>query len=229
MQELEKIMEEINAHAIEFEIFGTSDDYISVGWAKDIICKHMKNEEDILKFYYCESEDDYYIGKRVQNMYYARYADGGFTWFMSRYLPWGERVTAPETAWKEYTYPIEPKEIPFTEWLEGFIRKHMNDGWIPVEEEWPPFGQRLQATILHHEWVSDYDSAWVPEEEKIHHPEYTEVCEIYPIGEKWCYNCIEDDYNIDIAYIEPAKVLSRPVAEIIAWRPLPEPYRLEKS
>ena len=108
------------------------------------------------------------------------------------------------------------------------IRKHMNDGWIPVEEEWPPFGQRLQATILHHEWVSDYDSAWVPEEEKIYHPEYTEVCEIYPIGEKWCYNCIEDDYNIDIAYIEPAKVLSRPVAEIIAWRPLPEPYRPER-
>lgn len=114
--------------------------------------------------------------------------------------------------------------IPKTE-----VCKHMNDGWIPVEEEWPPFGQRLQATILHHEWVSDYDSAWVPEEEKIHHPEYTEVCEIYPIGEKWCYNCIEDDYNINIAYIEPAKVLSRPVAEIIAWRPLLEPYRPEGS
>ena len=113
--------------------------------------------------------------------------------------------------------------------IECIIQKHMNDGWIPVEEEWPPFGQRLQATILHHEWVSDYDSAWVPEEEKIYHPEYTEVCEIYPIGEKWCYNCIEDDYNIDIAYIEPAKVLSRPVAEIIAWRPLPEPYHPERS
>lgn len=120
-------------------------------------------------------------------------------------------------------------EISQLEKIEKIIRKHMNDGWIPVEEEWPPFGQRLQATILHHEWVSDYDSAWVPEEEKIYHPEYTEVCEIYPIGEKWCYNCIEDDYNIDIAYIEPAKVLSRPVAEIIAWRPLPEPYHPERS
>lgn len=146
MQELEKILEEIDAHAIEFEIFGTSDDYISVGWAKDIICKHMKNEEDILKFYYCESEDDYYIGKRVQNMYYARYADGGFTWFMSRYLPWGERVTAPETAWKEYTYPTEPKEIPFTEWLEGFIRKHMNDGWIPMEERLPIPNKEIWVT-----------------------------------------------------------------------------------
>ena len=43
MQELEKILEEIDAHAIEFEIFGTSDDYISVGWVKEIIRKHMND------------------------------------------------------------------------------------------------------------------------------------------------------------------------------------------
>lgn len=43
MRELEKILEEIDAHAIEFEIFGTSDDYISIGWVKDIIRKHMND------------------------------------------------------------------------------------------------------------------------------------------------------------------------------------------
>ncbi len=43
MQVLEKILEEIDAHAIEFEIFGTSDDYISVGWVKAIIRKHMND------------------------------------------------------------------------------------------------------------------------------------------------------------------------------------------
>ena len=43
MQELEKILEEIDAHAIEFEIFGTSDDYISIGWVKDIIRKHLND------------------------------------------------------------------------------------------------------------------------------------------------------------------------------------------
>lgn len=40
MQELE-ILEEIDAHAIEFETFGVSDDYISVGQVKEIIRKHM--------------------------------------------------------------------------------------------------------------------------------------------------------------------------------------------
>ena len=109
------------------------------------------------------------------------------------------------------------------------IRKHMNDGWIPVEKELPPLGQSLQATILHHEWVSDYDSSWVPPEEKIHHPEYTEVCEIYSVGAMWYYDCAEDDYHRDVAYIFPLKDLSNPVAEIIAWQPLPEPYRPERS
>ena len=41
---LEKILEEIEVHAIEFETFGVSDDYISVGWVKDIIRKHINNE-----------------------------------------------------------------------------------------------------------------------------------------------------------------------------------------
>lgn len=114
------------------------------------------------------------------------------------------------------------------------IRKHMNDkaedgGWIPVEKELPPLGQRLQATILHHEWVSDYDSSWVPDEEKVYHPAYTEVCEIYSVGAMWYYACAEDDYHRDVAYVFPLKGLSSPVEEIIAWRPLPEPYRLERS
>ena len=43
MQVLEKILEEIDAHAIEFETFGISDDYISVGWVKEIIRKHMND------------------------------------------------------------------------------------------------------------------------------------------------------------------------------------------
>ena len=43
MQELEKILEEIDAHSIEFEMFGVSDDYISVGWVKEIIRKHMND------------------------------------------------------------------------------------------------------------------------------------------------------------------------------------------
>lgn len=96
--------------------------YREIGTVEE--CKKAVKEEDILKFYYCESEDDYYLGQRVENKYYARYGKTGFTWFMSRYLPWGEHVIAPNTLWKEYTYPSEPKEIPFFEWLQGFMKKY---------------------------------------------------------------------------------------------------------
>ena len=96
--------------------------YREIGTVEE--CKKAVKEEDVLKFYYCESEDDYYIGERVGNFYYARYGETGFEWFMSRYLPWGEHVIAPNTVWKEYTYPSEPKEIPFFEWLQGFIKRY---------------------------------------------------------------------------------------------------------
>ena len=77
--------------------------YRKIGTVEE--CKKAVKEEDALKFYYCESEDDYYIGKRVGNFYYARYGETGFEWFMSRYLPWGEHVIAPNTLWKEHIYP----------------------------------------------------------------------------------------------------------------------------
>lgn len=96
--------------------------YRAIGTVEE--CRKSVKEEDVLKFYYCESKDDYYIGKRVGNFYYARYGETGFEWFMSRYLPWGEHVVSPHTLWKEYTYPSEPKEIPFFEWLQGFLKKY---------------------------------------------------------------------------------------------------------
>lgn len=82
-----------------------------------------ENEEDILKFYYCESEDKYLVGQRVDTMYYAEVGKTGLCFIMSRYLPWGEHVVAPHTVWKEHTYPSEPKEIPFFDWLQGYIKQ----------------------------------------------------------------------------------------------------------
>ena len=81
------------------------------------------NEEDILKFYYCESEDLYLVGQRHDTMYYGKVDKSGITFFMSRYLPWGQHVEGENSVWNGYTYPSEPKEIPFTEWLIGYIKQ----------------------------------------------------------------------------------------------------------
>ena len=197
MQELEKILEEIEKEQRSYEADHTWNYARGMEHTADTIRKHMKNEEDVLKFYYCESEDDYYLGQRVQNMYYARYADGCFTWFMSRYLPWGERVTAPETAWKEYTYPTEPKEIPFTEWLDGFIRKHMNDGWVLVEERLP----EVDADIEEH--IEDDD------------------CPEYNVTIRGASESTTLKYSPSGSWFDSNGY----VYDVIAWQPLPEPYK----
>ena len=73
---------------------------------------------------------------------------------------------------------------------QEIIRKHMNDGWIPVEERLPD--ESLNSVI-----------GW---------DEYRErCCFVQYYGGKWSLR----------ADREPIK--------IIAWRPLPEPYRPERS
>lgn len=97
------------------------------------------NEEDELKFYYVDSIDDYWIGRRLDHFYYAEWKDRlGFVWSKSRYLPWGEHVVAPDTLWKEHTYPSEPREIPFTEWIVGFMKK---------------YGSKVSEDCISRDWV----------------------------------------------------------------------------
>ena len=84
------------------------------------------DDENEIKFFYVESIDDYWIGGvRIDNFYYATWWSGmGFVWSHSRYLPWGEHIVDENTLWKEHTYPSEPKEMPFTEWIRGFVKKY---------------------------------------------------------------------------------------------------------
>ena len=103
--------------------------YRAIGTVEEL--QKAEKEEDILKFYYCDSEDSYLVGLRIGNFYYAHYIDGRWVFDMSRHLPWGEHVVDDTSTWKEHTYPSEPKEINFSEWLNGFIKKEC--GGTPEE------------------------------------------------------------------------------------------------
>lgn len=103
--------------------------YRAIGTVEEL--QKAEKEEDILKFYYCDSEDSYLVGIRIDNFYYAHWDGKRFVFNMSRYLPWGEHVVDDTAAWKEYTYPSEPREISFSEWLNGFIKKEC--GGTPEE------------------------------------------------------------------------------------------------
>lgn len=120
-------------------MFGTTQEYLSdmeklkqyeeLGTVEELSTR--VKEEDVLKFYYCESRDTYYVGKRLDTMYYAEvmvYTNGEvcLNYKMSRFLTWGEHVIDESSAWKEHTYPSEPKEISFSEWLKGFLKQRDN-------------------------------------------------------------------------------------------------------
>ena len=109
--------------------FEELEKYRAIGTVEEL--QKAEKEENILKFYYCDSEDSYLVGLRIGNYYYAHYIDGGWVFDMSRYLPWGEHVVDDTSAWKEHTYPSEPREINFSEWLNGFIKKEC--GGTPEE------------------------------------------------------------------------------------------------
>lgn len=55
------------------------------------------------------------------------------------------------------------------------VRSHMDeitkDDWIPVSERLPEPDKMVVVTVHCSEWISDYDSVWVSEDEKIHHSE----------------------------------------------------------
>ena len=85
----------------------------------------------------------------------------------------------------------------------NIIRKHMNDGWIPVEERLPE--DEIPTPKLVTALVPDRKARWdnsetfsVIVDTDVYDPEYTR---------KWeCYK-----------------------ENVIAWRPLPDPYRPERS
>ena len=83
---------------------------------------------------------------------------------------------------------------------EEIIRKHMNDGWIPVEErmpeekksvlvQWEKYDRHLNVTLTY------LDVMWLEDEE-------------------------------DVVF---ETINGIPNGRVIAWRPLPEPYRTERS
>ena len=67
-----------------------------------------------IKFYYQEDTGKYLVGLRSDTMYYAEPTLTGWSLCSSRYLPWGNTVDG-------YTYPQEPKEVEFRQWMHGIL------------------------------------------------------------------------------------------------------------
>lgn len=154
--------------------------YRAIGTVEEL--QKAEKEEDILKFYYCDSEDNYLVGLRIGNFYYAHYIDGRWVFDMSRHLPWGKHVVDDTAAWKEYTYPSEPREINFSEWINGFIKKEC--GGTPEECRVAVEKQTAKKPIIKYKQTNDS----VTEVEWKCPTCETNYIELAPCGE-WCRYC----------------------------------------
>lgn len=116
----------------------------------------------------------------------------------------------------------------------NIIRSHMDNGkdtnvpsnWIPVEERLPEAGGLVKVTVHSSEWISDYNSDWVSEEDKIHYPaEYNVYDGFLCRDEAWIFY---DKYNAEVTCVKEFGIDKGRVYDVVtAWMPiiLPEPYK----
>lgn len=112
--------------------------------------------------------------------------------------------------------------------IEEIIHSHMdeveNGGWISVSERLPEPYKLVEVTVHCSEWISDYDSAWVPENEKIHYDEeYLSRTGYADEGGDWLF------YDKDGCEVYCDKEFGTDKTDVYnvvtAWRTLPEPYK----
>ena len=70
------------------------------------------------------------------------------------------------------------RNVGWNECLET-MQRNTNNSWIPVSEKLPEVGKMVKVTVHSSEWIGDYYSYWVPEEEKTYHPEERNVYDGY--------------------------------------------------
>ena len=116
------------------------------------------------------------------------------------------------------------------------IRFHMEDGkdtnvgsnWIPIEKGLPEINKKVLATVKHSSWISDFDSKWVPENEKIYHPE-TQGTYLAYINENNVWIYMDEEGSENICDKEFGDNLGKIYDVVTHWQPLPEPYKGEEA
>ena len=100
------------------------------------------------------------------------------------------------------------------------------NGWIPVSEKLPEVGKMVKVTVHSSEWIGDYYSDWVPEEEKTYHSEEYAVYDGYidRVG-MWKFYDEEGSFNACDKEFGTNKEIVYDV--VTAWMPKEqiEPYK----
>ena len=133
-----------------------------------------------------------------------------------------EEIEQKQVMLKPFDAEDRPTGIINVDVVKEIIRKHMNNGWIPVEQALPEDGVSVLATIKNHEWIVDNE---------MYYPEnFITTLAVCDECGFWRYAEVEyGEITETQADYKPSKNLYAAVSEVVAWQPLPEPYRPEGS
>ncbi len=188
MQELEKILEEIDQ---ELQCYLE----INLGYEYNAGIKDMAemSKKIIRKYLSRENDSEITRSPRDTDVLIALEVLGKLSFFG------GQR--AGRELWNDKPREVQDEDIASfnrdIEYLRDIIRKHMNDGWIPVEERLP--GEPKENPAFDDKPLELY---------------LVDMGGSYPLRAFWNGKQFTDGWSI---------------LNVIAWRPLPEPYRLERS
>ena len=104
------------------------------------------------------------------------------------------------TSKEHYIHPQDGRfveEVVLLDCVEEIIRKHMNDGWIPVEERLPE--EPKENPVFEDKPLELY---------------LVDMGGSYPLRAFWNGKRFTDGWS---------------TLKVIAWRPLPEPYKSKRS
>ena len=115
MQELKKILEEIEKGTHTFELLGRDVDFVAIDWVRDVIRKYMNDDNEIMEQCpYCENE-------------------AALHWDVEKD---GHQVFCPNCGKPMMLCSMcDARDGAVCDWKEGEGCKHMNDGWNPVEQK----------------------------------------------------------------------------------------------
>ena len=117
-----------------------------------------------------------------------------------------------------HTFELFGRDVDFVaiDWVRDVIRKHMNDGWIPVDDRLPE-PRRIVLITQAYSWENFEEGASVT------------IGRLSPEknNKMWEFQYYRPYFRsgtiMDNGIICPGNEY------VIAWRPLPEPYRPERS
>ena len=113
-------------------------------------------------------------------------------------------------------YDNADEPMMYVETIKKIIRKHMNDGWIPVDDRLPEPGRIVLITQAY-SWENFEEGASVT------------IGRLSPEknNKMWEFQYYRPDFRSGT--IMDNDIICPGNEYVIAWRPLPEPYRSERS